>query len=413
MFCPRLTLAFLLLSTVTLAQPEVGLTAYYPFEGNLGDGTGDATNLGVAEGVADFGCGVRSTALLLSQAGDFVRIPGGGSNNVNREFAREDFTVSFYFKVTGGGGNQYLISKRDTVCDNGQYFFIRYAPGTRTLQATLRQGATRASITYPITNQSCWQHVVLLREDRRIRLFVNAEEVGTLVTDRRVDIENDGDLLIGNTTCRAGADRSFTGLIDELRIYGRALERQEVATLYLRPDRILTGPTTLFLGESVDVDLNSSCGTTFRWLPEEGVSDPAVAEPTITPVEAGRLVYRVQIGDDQSNCRAVDSLVLTVIDPDELDCSQVFLPKAFTPNGIGPPENETFGIANPFAIPELLSFEIYDRNGAQVFRTTDPFTRWDGSFRGQPLNAGVLLWRIVYRCEDREEVRTGSVTMLR
>ena len=102
-----------------------------------------------------------------------------------------------------------------------------------------------------------------------------------------------------------------------------------------------------------------------------------------------------------------------VIDPNTLDCSEVFLPKAFTPNGIGPSVNETFGISNPFAIPELVSFEIRNRWGGKMFATADVFGRWDGTFDGEDVNPGVYLWRIIFRCEGQEIEATGSVTVLR
>ena len=136
-------------------------------------------------------------------------------------------------------------------------------------------------------------------------------------------------------------------------------------------------------------------------------------EPTITPAVAGTQAYTVRIQDAESTCIAQDSIVLQVVDPDELDCSQIFLPEAFTPNGIGPAANETFGISNPFALPELLSFEIYDRYGAQMFQTTDAFGRWDGTFKGQAVEPGLAVWRVVYRCEGVEEVLSGSVMVLR
>ena len=268
-------------------------------------------------------------------------------------------------------------------------------------------------LNHRITQQSCWQYVTLVREATNVRLYVNGNPVGESTTAVPLNVDNAGDLFIGASDCADQDGQGFTGLIDELKIYNRALARSEVSEGYVFPDRILTPPTQLFLGQSVTVDLNSNCGTGFSWSPVTGVVTPNQAEPTITPASAGRRVYRVSISDDQSSCIARDSLVLTVIDPDELDCAEVFIPKAFTPNGIGPEQNETFGIANPFAVPELLSFEIYDRHGALVFRTQDPFVGWDGDFRGQPVNPGVMLWRLVYTCEDQEVVRSGSVTILR
>ena len=321
--------------------------------------------------------------------------------------------MSFYFKPVGVNGTQFLVSKRDTNCNNLQYFAVRYAPLNRSVSVTLQQNNQIARIDRPIRNGDCWQHLTILRADNRLRLYLNGEEIGETGTTSRVDITNDGELLIGSTNCRGNGEVPFDGLIDEVRVYNRALSMSEVRNLYEAPDRILTTTNRIFLGESVDVELNSNCGVAFSWSPADGVDAPTEAEPTITPSVPGRRSYVVAIEDAESNCTAIDSLVLQVIDPAALDCGEVFLPTAFTPNGIGPVANEAFGISNPFAISELVSFEIYDRYGAQMFRTTDVFARWDGNFKGQPVNPGPAVWRVVYRCEGREIVSSGSVMVLR
>lgn len=395
------------------AQTTVGLVAYYTFDGNLADFTGNSANGGVSSGVPEYGCGLGGQAIQLFGGNDFVRIPGGTSNNINREFDTEDFTLSFYFKPIGFNGTQYLISKRDTACDFEQFFYIRYAPSTRTLSAYLRQGNQELRLNHRIENNSCWQNVVLVRDNRRVRLYVNAQLAGDQGTTSRIDIFNSGELTIGSANCLLNNEVSFEGLIDDLRIYNRALNFAEVASLYTFPDRILSPDQRIFLGETLPVQINSNCGTSFQWLPAEGVSDASIAEPDITPTLAGNQTYQLQITDAESNCVAIDSIQLQVIDPNTLDCSTVFLPKAFTPNGIGPAANETFGISNPFAIPELISFEIFDRWGGKMFTTTSAFERWDGTFGGQEVNPGVFLWRVVFRCEEQEQVASGSLSVLR
>ncbi|MEM9928567.1 MAG: LamG-like jellyroll fold domain-containing protein [Bacteroidota bacterium] len=391
----------------------VGLIAHYPFDGDFSDATGDSANFGVASGVPEFGCGVEGMSLLLNGGNDFVRIPGGNTNNVNREFDSEDFTLSLYFKSIGFNGTQYLVSKRDTNCNNLQFFSVRYAPITRTVSVILQENNQVAQIDHRITNGSCWQHIAIVRDENRVRLYLNAEEVGQAGTSSRVNIENNGELLIGSTECRNNGEVPFDGLIDEVRIYNRALRLSEVRGLYAAPDQIATEDGRVFLGESIDVSLNSNCGITFNWTPADDVVSPMEAQPTITPSTAGRQAYLVRITDLESTCTALDSLVLQVIDPDLLDCGEVFLPKAFTPNGIGPTANEEFGISNPFAISELLSFEIYDRYGGQMFQTTDVFTKWDGTFKGEPAQPGPIVWRVVFRCDGQELTQSGSAMILR
>lgn len=394
-------------------QTDVGLVAYYSFNGDFADATGDTFNAGVASGVPEFGCGVDGLALALNGGNDFIRIPGGNSTNINREFDTEDFTLSLYFKPIGLNGTQYLVSKRDTNCSVLRIFSIRYAPQTQTVSVSLQQNNQLARVDHRIRNGTCWQNIVVVRRENRVTLWLNGEEVGETSTSSRVDITNDGEFLIGSTECRNNGEVPFDGLIDEVRIYNRGLRDSEVRNLYVRPDRILTADQRLFLGESIDVELNAPCGITFDWFPTDGVEEANIAEPRITPSISGRRAYAVRITDAESNCTAVDSVVFQVIDPNTLDCSTIFLPKAFTPNGIGPTANEVFGISNPFAIPEMISFEIYDRYGAQMFQTTDVFGKWDGNFKGQAVQPGPFVWRVVYRCEGAELVESGSSMILR
>lgn len=407
------SLLFSLFICQLAAQTGVGLVAHYPFDGNFADLTGNSANGGIASGLPEFACGVEGQAMQLFGGNDFIRIPGGTSNNINREFDTEDFSLSFYFKPVGFNGTQYLISKRDTACDFQNYFYIRYAPVTRTISAYLRQGNQEVRLDYTITNANCWQHVVLIRDNRRVRMFVNTEFAGEQGSTSRIDIFNSGELTIGSANCLGNSETAFDGLIDELRIYNRALDLEEVASLYTFPDMILNPNQRLFLGESIEIDLNSNCGVAYEWTPATDVSNPTIAEPTITPTVAGNQTWQIRIADAESGCFAFDSIRLQVIDPASLDCSEVFLPKAFTPNGIGPAANETFGISNPFAIPELVSFEIRNRWGGQMYLTNNVFERWDGNFKGEPVNPGVYLWRVVFRCEGQEIVDTGSVTVLR
>ena len=103
---------------------------------------------------------------------------------------------------------------------------------------------------------------------------------------------------------------------------------------------------------------------------------------------------------------------MTVIDPATLDCNTIFIPNAFTPGG-SPGRNDAFGISTPFAVNDFISFEIFDRWGGRVFNAVDPFQTWDGSFQDKPVNPGVFLYRLRYRCDGVEKLKTGSLTLLR
>ena len=130
-------------------------------------------------------------------------------------------------------------------------------------------------------------------------------------------------------------------------------------------------------------------------------------EPVLAPTET--TTYHLSFTDN-FGCVATDSLKVAVIDPATLDCKP-FLPKAFTPNDDG--LNDTYGLDNPFAFTDFISLEIFDRWGGRIFFTDDPFIRWDGAFKGEPVNPGVFLYKVRYRCTGDELLDAGSFTVIR
>jgi len=392
------------------AQTSIGLVAYYPFDGSLTDATGTTANAGQGVGSFGYACGIEQDALIFNGVNNFVRISGP----VTGEFDTEDFSLSFYMKATGLDGTQYLVSKRDSSCTNDRVFYIRYAPASRTLNVVLSENASKnVSFSLVLDEGRCWYHIALVRRGNRVRLYIDGEQEQELGTISRIDLDNAGDLLIGNSLCRGPNETFFRGFIDDFRVYNLALEDDEVRGLFVAPDRIQNPNSQIFLGESVDIALTPTCGTDFSWTPAGDVFGPADAEPRITPSEAGVQVFRIDIEDGSSTCIATDTIRLTVIDPDDLDCNALFFPTAFTPNGSGPQRNETFGISNPFAVEELISFEIYDRWGGKVFSTRDPFERWDGTFQGEPMNTNVVVYKVEYLCEGEAQSQIGTVAIIR
>jgi gliding motility-associated-like protein len=403
-----LLLLTLVVSGTLTAQTTSGLLAFYPFDGDLTDVTGNSANTGIAVNPPSYLCGVDDTAISFNGANDQVNLAGP----LVEEFNVEDFSVSFYFKSTGNSGIQYLLSKRRTDCASDFAFFIRYRPSTRTINAVLTETPNKnISLTHQLDADKCWQHIAVVRDDTRIKLYVNGQLAQEDRTVGRINIENDGNLILGSSECLNTNEAPFQGLIDDLRFYNRTLRAEEVEGLYFRPDMIQTPDTLIFLGGNLNIRLSSNCGAGFSWSPTAGLNDPTAPEPVFTPIAPGATVFTVRISDDVSSCIALDSVRINVVDPNDLDCSTAFLPNAFTPNGDN--LNDTYGISNPYALQKLVSFEIFDRWGGRVFFTNDPFEQWDGSFKGTPVNSGVMLYKVVFVCNDEEKVTTGSVTIMR
>ncbi|MBL7790845.1 MAG: gliding motility-associated C-terminal domain-containing protein [Saprospiraceae bacterium] len=405
-----LFLSIALFSFRLQAQTNIGLVAYYSFNIGPQDDTGNSANTGVEIGDPSYVCGVSGQALRLDGGDDALVVLG--TDNVNKEFDTEDISISFYFKPVGVNGTQYLLSKRSADCGDENIFYIRYVPQTRTINAAMIQDPLKGvSLVHTIDNTSCWQHVALVRENLRLKMYVNGQFAGDLGTASRVDILNDGNFTIGSSNCIGGNEVPFDGLIDELRIYNRALKEAEIEGLQLSPDMIDNRDTLIFLGSPIQIRLNNSCATLYEWTPAGDVNPSNTPEPVITPSQAGTFTYTLRLSDNVSTCVASDSLRVTVVDPNTLVCDVVYLPRAFTPNGDD--LNDEYGISNPFALQELIFFEIFDRWGNRVFYTTDPFAKWDGTYNGQTINPGVLLYRISHVCNGVELLATGSLTLLK
>lgn len=413
-----LTFVFALLFSLNLcAQTSQNLVTHISFNKNgcaIVDEAGDPAVGIFINSDSICGCGVAGNSRYFDGDNDWFYL---FKDNIEDAFSTVDFTLSFYFKPTGSGAaNQVLFSKK-TDCTGANAFAVRYNPASRSLNVELAESPTiNASLSRTLPF-SCWYHVVVVRKGSITQLYVNKEKRGeaNAIGSLRVDIGTSATLTVGSSDCNL--EDEFQGYLDEIRIYRRALGIQEIEDLYFSPNQIATGlkptgvnDTTIFLGESVPIELKSTCANGFSWTPSSNVADPDQPTPTITPSET--TTYTLEMTDAE-NCTATDSIRIIVVDKNTIECGAILLPSAFTPNGDGPRENDHFGISNIFAVGELLSFEIYDRWGNLVFTTNDVRGKWDGTYNGLPVNPGVFLYKLRYRCEGTENVKSGSVTVIR
>jgi gliding motility-associated-like protein len=88
---------------------------------------------------------------------------------------------------------------------------------------------------------------------------------------------------------------------------------------------------------------------------------------------------------------------------------RVQIPTAFTPNGDG--LNDVLEVKGRFL--ENYSFVVVDRNGMEVFRSSQRSETWDGRIRGHAPVNGAYVWRFQQIDETGNMVReTGTVTII-
>ncbi len=391
-------------------QTTDGMVAYYHFnDSTANDQAGGGSN-GAIVGDPQIVCGVDGFGMKFNGTSDHVLFLG----IVNNHFENDDLSLGFFLNPTNDLGTQTIFSKKET-CDDQNAFAVRYTPASNTLTVEMSENSTKkVTLSSQLDFDKCWQHVGIVRAGATVRLFINGQLRETASTVSRIDLSNNGVFSIAEGACVGVTDNPFGGILDEIRLYDRALSNKEAIGLYepLIPDNIITTDTTVFLGNDIQIVTGNSCAEDFDWTPTDDLSDASIPNPLISPTQTTTytLSFRDSI-DPVLSCTAFDSIRVTVIDPADLDCEKAFMPNAFTPNEDG--RNDTYGISNPYAISDLISFEIFDRWGGRVFSTDNAMEQWDGSFKGEPINPGVLLYKVIFRCNGEEIVNLGSLSIIR
>lgn len=216
-----------------LAKPynplEEGLIAYYSFnQCDARDDTGNGSDGQLFGGVSCW-CGIEDDGLLLDGVGDYIEFPG----RVNRYFNTTDFTISFYFKPEQYSPfTQSLISKRET-CEEYYMLDLLLNMGKEEVNTNVYETPYKfypdISPTIDSTN---WQHFALVRDGFRASTYINGQLRRQGFRCSGVDIGNEAVLSFANSPCIGSSSRRFKGVIDELRVYDRALSEDEIWRLY-------------------------------------------------------------------------------------------------------------------------------------------------------------------------------------
>jgi hypothetical protein len=203
-----------------MEMSEVGvydnLQAYYPFDGNANDLSGNSYN-GTVE-VATLTSGVRGGAYNFT-AGSLIT----ANNALTGVFTNQRFSWGCWFMRTATNG----ISQRLLMSGNN-FLELSSTSGSKvafTLQGTNGVYETALSLTTVANNT--WYHAFGTYAEGTARIYINGALEATL---SKADFGNSGTtLLIGNWSNKA---QDFLGKIDEVRVYSRALSAEEVAILY-------------------------------------------------------------------------------------------------------------------------------------------------------------------------------------
>lgn len=163
--------------------------------------------------------------------------------------------------------------------------------------------------------------------------------------------------------------------------------------------------TLVFPGKPIQLNLPTDSSTwDVVWSPSEIISCDTCFQVTVTPFDDVDLILRMF---HISGCEYNYSLRIDV--DATLD---ILIPNIFSPDLTGPNKEWTWLIPDCFKINML---QVYDRWGNLVYwlsNTTQ--VKWDGTFNGRILEAGVFTFLTKYERPDGSIVnKSGDVTILR
>jgi hypothetical protein len=237
---------------ITHAGLSDGLVAYYPFNGNANDESGNGNN-GTVNGatliVDRFG---NANKAYSFDGNDIIRI----SNNDSLNFGTSDFSMSLWIKPN----SEYCQIIGKDVFPGGLlgYYLSIGAAGTRKLRfATRNVSDNTLDSPNPLPNE--WTYIVAVRKSNILKLYINGTLDSSLSESSTTNVSSNADFKIGRFDEWIGVQSSFYGNIDDIRIYNRALSETEIQQLYQGQGTCSTNVVTFTAGtpaKAADVNAN-------------------------------------------------------------------------------------------------------------------------------------------------------------
>ncbi|HDI52337.1 MAG TPA: LamG domain-containing protein, partial [Bacteroidetes bacterium] len=222
-----------------------GLVGYWSFNGQDMDWSSTTAEALDRSGNANHGDVKNGATPVIGKSGQALSFDGKddyvdcGSGVSIDDLALGAFTVSAWIKpnTTGENGTGRIAAKRPNSKYGGWLFFVDNISsiGGQTANSNGNVEANSRGADNAITLGE-WNYVVMVYDDsgdRKVRLYSNGNEISYqthIAGTTSPGSDASGNLYIGQAS--DGNDRNFDGLIDEVRIYNRALSAEEIAEHY-------------------------------------------------------------------------------------------------------------------------------------------------------------------------------------
>ncbi|OYU94264.1 MAG: hypothetical protein CFE21_16895 [Bacteroidetes bacterium B1(2017)] len=291
-----------------------GLIWCHPFNGNANDVTGNGYN-GVVSGatlIADRNS-VPNSAYQFDGMSSYIDIPKLIPSTLTT------FSFSIWIKPGTNSSNCFFFWEGNSACGNDIFLVIngsKISLGAN--KGSSLNGLANASDAYTFASSinNVWTHLVFVMTASQSKLYANGSLI--LTSNTYADgsgynfpacygAKNDG----GGGGCGAPRQFYYTGGLDDVRFYNRAISAAEVLALY---NNITTLPAitpiadrVICPGDSIQVNPIVSNASTFLWTPNYKISNPNILNPYFKPSVDTNYILTASNG----SCAARDTFRIT------------------------------------------------------------------------------------------------------
>ncbi|MBU0715232.1 MAG: LamG domain-containing protein [Verrucomicrobia bacterium] len=219
-----LVAAFFLMGNQAVLMAEDSLVGWWRFDEGTGDvahDSSDHSNHGKIHG-AQWDQGRIGGAMRFNGTTDYIEVPPAVSLDLSTAMT---LCAWIYWDTPPFGNWDHIFAvKGKNSCPSSGYAFI--SGWGSDLYLRLNNGANHLVANIPYLNPFKWQHLAATYDGQEAKLYLNGQ-LKTTVKGGYPIIKNNDPLYIGGFGKEGRA-----GFIDELRIYNRALSKQELQNLY-------------------------------------------------------------------------------------------------------------------------------------------------------------------------------------
>lgn len=204
-----------------------GLVAYYPFNGNANDGSGNGNN-----GTVN---GATPTTDRFGNANSAYSFDGNG-NQIYGVWKSDltEFTISLWQKTESYKCswpcfvNLYQSSNKI----NGFHFNVATTSENKYYMALHSAAKPDEYLFNSISDVNQWRHLTVTYTNGTAQLFIDGILSSTIQNITKNDLSKMDVFYIGTESSGAQSQTYFNGVLDDIRIYNRALSTEEVSKLH-------------------------------------------------------------------------------------------------------------------------------------------------------------------------------------